>query len=311
MVVERFEEVVWNDLPAGDGVLLTDLPEGTAHLNRYTNILPNPNTRVLLQGDAHDNDGQTYINGNYIRGARLAPHEPSRPRCYIATQGPTHQTVDHFWRMVWQEQSTVIIMVTGLTENGRNKCARYWPDEHSVIEAAGITITSLSAKTRGGVTLTNLELSSGGTTRVVYHFWHNEWPDHTKPMHTSSVGVVLQMVATARRLGRTSEAPWIVHCSAGVGRSGTIIAIDYGIDMLTSQCHCEVAAIITDLRRDRANMVASYEQAKFAADALELYALLFLPPPLPWTWSLAPMSTRCLVATPPSHLLDGYDRRQV
>lgn len=270
MVVQSFNEKLWNELHAGDKVLLTDLPEGTADLNRYENILPNPSTRVLLSTDDASGDSQSYINANYIRGARLTPNEAPRPRCYIATQGPTPQTVNHFWRMVWQEQSTVIIMVTGLSEKGRKKCERYWPEEHRVMECAGITITSLSAKIRGGVTLTNLELSQGGVTRVVYHFWHTEWPDHTKPTSASSVGIVLQMVATARRLGRTSEAPWVVHCSAGVGRSGTIIAIDYGIDMLTSQAHCDVPTIIRELRRDRAHMVASFEQARFAADALEL-----------------------------------------
>mmetsp|Transcript_23938 Transcript_23938/g.71450 ORF Transcript_23938/g.71450 Transcript_23938/m.71450 type:complete len:356 (+) Transcript_23938:313-1380(+) len=258
MLVEPFTMPMWADLPLGDTVDLHDLPEGTAGLNRYKNILPNPNTRVLLSADDAGGDGQSYINANYIRGARLAPNEPSRPRCYIATQGPTHRTVGHFWRMVWQEQSTIIIMVTGLSEAGRSKCERYWPEADGAIEVAGIKITAGESTTRAGITLTKLDVSCMGESRVVHHFWHHEWPDHTKPLHTSSVGAVLQMVATVRQLRPTSEAPWVVHCSAGVGRSGTIITIDYGVDLLTSQAQCSVGWIIAELRQDRAGFGGSF-----------------------------------------------------
>ena len=224
MRVVPFTETNWVALPLGDAVWPDDLPPGTSDLNRYRNVLPNPSTRVqLAAADASDGtDARAgYINANYVRGARLAPNEPSRPRCYIATMGPLQHTVGHFWRMVWQENTTVIFMVTGLIEGGKSKCERYWPEEGGTLDVCGFRVSSVETAKHAGVTLTKLELFHGGQSRIVHHFWHEHWPDHTQPKNPrSSAGVVLQMLACARRLGPTSSAPWVVHCSAGVGRSG-------------------------------------------------------------------------------------------
>ena len=96
------------------------IPEGTGHLNRYINILPNPRTRVRLT-EVDDDETTRFINANFIQA-----HDGTARR-YIAAQGPLPETVESFWRMIWEKNVKSIIMVTGLVEKGMEKCARYWP----------------------------------------------------------------------------------------------------------------------------------------------------------------------------------------
>jgi hypothetical protein len=155
-----------------------EIPPGTLHLCRYKNVLPNPRTRVVLQPLAglagEELVLSRFVNANTVRGA------DGKPR-YIATQGPKIHTVDHFWRLVWQQQTTLIVMATEIVELNRIKCHQYWPhgigdDESMVTQPSGIKITMLRSREIGSNIIRTLQLESGGVTREVDHLQFIGWP---------------------------------------------------------------------------------------------------------------------------------------
>ena len=247
------------------------IPTGTAHLNRYMNILPNPRTRVRLAQLGND-PTTTYINANHIRGWDNTPGR------YLASQGPTAQTMADFWRMVWEADARAIVMVTGLKERGKEKCARYWPkvlynDELDLgdMQLGYINIAVMAGFKANGYITTKLRLRKDGVAeeRIVMHYWYNSWPDHGVPADEANVYHMLQ---TVREWSDSPAHPWVVHCSAGVGRTGTFITIDHGIQQLEATGRTNVNDIIRNLRRDRCAMVQHAEQAEFAHRVLVRYA---------------------------------------
>ncbi|EGD75941.1 serine/threonine protein kinase [Salpingoeca rosetta] len=247
------------------------IPPGTSQLNRYMNILPNPRTRVRLQQLGEDKT-TTYINANYIHGW------DGGHGSYIATQGPKQETMADFWRMVWETNSNTIIMVTGLKEKGVVKCARYWPkvlynekEQLGDMQLGYMNVAVLEGRKSGGYVVTKIRLKKDKVKgeRIVMHYWYNSWPDHGVPNNTTAVH---HMLDTARKWCDEPTRPWVVHCSAGVGRTGTFITIDIGIRMLNRTGKADVNDIIRGLRRDRCAMVQHPEQAAFAHKALEEYA---------------------------------------
>lgn len=246
------------------------IPPGTSHLNRYMNILPNPRTRFRLQ-QLGDDKTTSYINANYIHGW------DGGHGAYIATQGPKEETMVDFWRMVWESNSNTIIMVTGIKEKGVVKCARYWPkvlynsqDKLGDMQLGYMNVAVLEGKKLDGYVATKIRLSKDGVKgeRIVMHYWYNSWPDHGVPSNTRAVH---QMLAAARKWCDDPMHPWIVHCSAGVGRTGTFMTIDIGIRQLQHTGKADVNDIIRALRRDRCAMVQHPEQAAFAHLALTEY----------------------------------------
>ncbi|EDQ90935.1 uncharacterized protein MONBRDRAFT_1850, partial [Monosiga brevicollis MX1] len=244
---------------------------GTSNLNRYNNILPNPRTRVRLS-KLNDDDITTYINANYVHGYDGAHGT------YIATQGPTPTTTPDFWRMVWETNANSIVMVTGLQEKGREKCARYWPtvlfnerEGLGDMQAGFVNVAVLAGVRSNGYIATKLRIKhdKSDTERIVMHYWFNSWPDHGVPSET---GNVVKMLQAVREWSDDPERPWIVHCSAGVGRTGTFITIDIGMRLLQERGRCNVNEIIRRLRKDRCAMVQHPEQAEFAYKVLSEYA---------------------------------------
>eukprot|EP00056_Hartaetosiga_gracilis_P008506 m.121670 g.121670 ORF g.121670 m.121670 type:complete len:2603 (-) comp12926_c0_seq1:157-7965(-) len=245
------------------------IPPNTAPLNRYMNILPNPRTRVRLEQLGSDKT-TSYINANYVHGW------DGTPRCYIATQGPTPKTVNDFWRMVWETDSNTIVMVTGLKEKGVVKCARYWPtvrynfeDKIGDKQYGKVNVAVMEGAKKNGYVTTKLRLIKDGEKRTVMHYWFNSWPDHGVPKKTENVH---HMLKTARSWCDDNNKPWVVHCSAGVGRTGTFITIDVGMQHLEHKGKANVVDIIQALRKDRCAMVQHAEQAEFAHKCLKEYA---------------------------------------
>ena len=217
------------------------LPAGTLYLNRYGNVLPNVSTRVKLSAMPNstlekyyeNNINQSmYINANYVRGA-------SGQRKYIATQGPLEATSDHFWRMIWAERSTVILMATPLSEHGIDKCHRYWPDADSeeaevnnygtTFQPSKIRVKLMRTEQRRGIVSSYLRLTSRREVRDVLHIQFTAWPDRGVPKSSRDLLDTIELV----RMRTTGlEAPIVVHCSAGIGRTGVLLAIDIGIDLL-------------------------------------------------------------------------------
>jgi len=242
------------------------VPSGCEHLNRYTNILPNKCSQVPLK--VRGGDLRTgYINANFIRG----PDKASRR--YIATQGPLTDTVDDFWRMVWEQNVRTIVMVTHEVERGQIKCARYWPrllyneDLQVGDQVFGdFNVRILSGYRRKGYITSNLRVRApSGKQREIKHFWFDKWPDHGVPAKGQPI---VHMLKACHDWNGRDGPPWVVHCSAGIGRTGTFIAIDHGINILKTQAEANVNRIIAQLREDRGGMVQHVEQAQFVHSTL-------------------------------------------
>jgi len=235
--------------------------------NRYKNILPNPATRVVLDQVGGDSTS-SYINANFIADAG------GFAKGYIAAQGPKDTTISHFWRMIWQEDVRAIVMVTGLVEGPKEKCARYWPaalmSKAGATNYGGIHVGVVSGVRRPGYKICDLQLTGpSGEQRLLKHFWFDTWPDYGVPQDTIQVPIMLE---EARQWSRQKGQPWVVHCSAGVGRTGTFIGIDIGMDRLKSTGHANVVNIVREMRNGRTQMVQTSEQCQFVQQVLEDYS---------------------------------------
>lgn len=249
-----------------------DLPEGVTvkTMNRYKNILPNAHSRVVLD-QIGDDVTSSYINANFITS-----FDGTRKKEFIAAQGPKVDCVIPFWRMLWQERVKIVIMVTGLVENKKQKCTRYWPD--AVYKGSGtdgltkygdITVAVMSAKQRVGFKVAELEAYYNGETRTIMHFWFDSWPDFGVPSSSDAVLSMLKM-AHATDSDRNS-APWLIHCSAGIGRTGTFIGIEIGMQLIDALNAVDTLLLIRHMRHCRGGMVQTADQYEFLHNVLNDY----------------------------------------
>lgn len=244
---------------------LEELPEGipVKPLNRYKNVLPNKNSRVVLPMINNDATS-SYINANHVAGI---------DQCYIACQGPVPQSVVSFWRMLWLYDVRIVIMTTALEEKGKSKCTRYWPDVVSraankgIVKYGNVAVRVLKAQQLYGYKIAVLEASVGKQNpRIITHFWCDSWEDYG----ISNPETIIDMLNNARGVD-TSGNPWVVHCSAGIGRTGTCIGIDIGMRFLNKHSGVDTTAIVSALRLDRGGMVQTYKQYAFMHDVLSHY----------------------------------------
>ncbi|XP_069571427.1 receptor-type tyrosine-protein phosphatase T isoform X5 [Brachyistius frenatus] len=225
--------------------------------NRYGNIIAYDHTRVrlqLLDGDPHSD----YINANYIDGYH-------RPRHYIATQGPMQETVRDFWRMVWQENSASIVMVTNLVEVGRVKCVRYWPDETEVYGDIKVTLIETEPLAEYVIRTFTVQKKGHHEIRELRQFHFTSWPDHGVPCYATGL---LGFIRQVKFLNPPDAGPIAVHCSAGAGRTGCFIAVDIMLDMAENEGVVDIFNCIRELRSQRVNMVQTEEQYVFVHDAI-------------------------------------------
>uniref|UniRef100_A0A3B3RQB3 protein-tyrosine-phosphatase n=1 Tax=Paramormyrops kingsleyae TaxID=1676925 RepID=A0A3B3RQB3_9TELE len=225
--------------------------------NRYGNIIAYDHTRVrlqLLEGDPHSD----YINANYIDGYH-------RPRHYIATQGPMQETVRDFWRMIWQENSVSIVMVTNLVEVGRVKCVRYWPDETEVYGDIKVTLIETEPLAEYVIRTFTVQKKGHHEIREIRQFHFTSWPDHGVPCYATGL---LGFVRQVKFLNPPDAGPIVVHCSAGAGRTGCFIAVDIMLDMAENEGVVDIFNCIRELRSQRVNMVQTEEQYVFVHDAI-------------------------------------------
>uniref|UniRef100_A0A3B3HKW4 protein-tyrosine-phosphatase n=1 Tax=Oryzias latipes TaxID=8090 RepID=A0A3B3HKW4_ORYLA len=228
--------------------------------NRYGNIIAYPtddHTRVrlqLLDGDPHSD----YINANYIDGYH-------RPRHYIATQGPMQETVRDFWRMVWQENTASIVMVTNLVEVGRVKCVRYWPDETEVYGDIKVTLIETEPLAEYVIRTFTVQKKGHHEIRELRQFHFTSWPDHGVPCYATGL---LGFIRQVKFLNPPDAGPIVAHCSAGAGRTGCYIAVDIMLDMAENEGVVDIFNCIRELRSQRVNMVQTEEQYVFVHDAI-------------------------------------------
>ncbi|XP_034076677.1 receptor-type tyrosine-protein phosphatase kappa isoform X22 [Gymnodraco acuticeps] len=231
--------------------------------NRYGNIIAYDHSRVILQ-PIEDDPSSDYINANYI-DIWLYRDGYQRPSHYIATQGPVHETVYDFWRMVWQEQSACIVMVTNLVEVGRVKCYKYWPDDAEVYGDFKVTFVEVEPLAEYVVRTFTLERRGFNEVREVKQFHFTGWPDHGVPYHATGL---LSFIRRVKISNPPAAGPIVVHCSAGAGRTGCFIVIDIMLDMAEREGVVDIYNCVKALRSRRINMVQTEEQYIFIHDAI-------------------------------------------
>ncbi|CAB3387660.1 Hypothetical predicted protein, partial [Cloeon dipterum] len=220
--------------------------------NRYKNLAAYDSSRVkleLLPGD----ENSDYINANYVDAYE-------RPKAYIAGQGPTANTLDDFWRMVWQEKVSLIVMVTNLVEGGKKKCEKYWPDNNQEKRHGRICVRTVNEEINADFVKRALSVSCDNNNRIVQQLHYTSWPDHGVPLYPQSMASFVEKLI--QREGQNH--PMFVHCSAGVGRTGTVILIDACIRMVRSHGRMDIINIFTRMRSQRANLVDNWNQYEFA-----------------------------------------------
>uniref|UniRef100_A0A915ASM2 protein-tyrosine-phosphatase n=1 Tax=Parascaris univalens TaxID=6257 RepID=A0A915ASM2_PARUN len=265
----RFSEE-YDDLKSvgnGQTCIAADLTVNRAK-NRFTNILPYDHSRVKLM-PTDDEDGSDYVNASYIPGFN------SR-REFIAAQGPLPSTRDHFWRVVWEQQCPAIVALTKCVEKGRDKCHQYWPDNDQLsVLYADIEVTLMNETVYEEFMVRELRLTNMRepctASRTMRHFHYMAWPDFGVPEHAS--GLVQFVRLFRQKLPPSSNnKPTIVHCSAGVGRSGTFIALDHLMQCMAIDRPLDVFGIVYEMRMERCHMVQNEQQYIFIHQCL-LYVL--------------------------------------
>uniref|UniRef100_A0A452HK37 protein-tyrosine-phosphatase n=1 Tax=Gopherus agassizii TaxID=38772 RepID=A0A452HK37_9SAUR len=215
--------------------------------NRYGNIIAYDHSRVILQ-PVEDDPSSDYINANYID-----------------VSGPVHETVYDFWRMIWQEQSACVVMVTNLVEVGRVKCYKYWPDDTEVYGDFKVTCVEMEPLAEYVVRTFTLERRGYNEIRELKQFHFTGWPDHGVPYNATGL---LSFIRRVKLSNPPSAGPIVVHCSAGAGRTGCYIVIDIMLDMAEREGVVDIYNCVKALRSRRINMVQTEEQYIFIHDAI-------------------------------------------
>eukprot|EP00794_Sanderia_malayensis_P001275 gene1275-1406_t len=228
------------------------LPENKPK-NRFANIVAYDHSRVILT-KIPGIVGSDYINASYIDGFL-------KPNSYVATQGPLPGTFNDFWRMIWELRSSVIVMLTNLQEKNKLKCHKYWPDD--CIEYGDVIVTMSRKEMYADYVIRTflLERVDSPETREVKQFHFTVWPDHGVPKYATAI---LAFRRRVRTYAPPECGPTIVHCSAGVGRTGTYVTLDAMLNRITLQGDVDIFNFIAAIRTRRIAM----EQYIFIYDAI-------------------------------------------
>jgi len=268
--------------------------------NRYPDILALESTRVHLK-KIDGIEGSDYINANFIINEQ-----------YISCQAPIFSTIADFWRMIWENRSPIILMLTKFFENGRTKAHQYWPANNNVpITFGDIKVTKIEEEQdfHGSLVIRTILLSRGDEIRKVYHFHYTAWPDFGVPCETDGVRELVNLIndyrfrdqqyhgendsdsdnsdnsssdlsddnsnpsslSTSSDDSFSADGPIVVHCSAGVGRSGTFIAIHYACSLIDNFIEPSILEIAAQMRCDRVGMIQNEKQFEFIHLAVQDY----------------------------------------
>ena len=221
--------------------------------NRYCDIVPYDHSRVKLQSKRYD-----YINANYI-------HDPFGKVRYIAAQAPINDTINDFLIMIIEQKIPAVVMLTNLVENGKNKSAHYWPKKTSQ-NFHGITVEILNIEQNADFIIRTLRLKKDGSYHNVEHFQFTLWPDHGCPLYAT---MLLGFHRRFRQIITFEEpSPILVHCSAGIGRTGTFILIDAMMHLAERKNKIDVYSYFEIIRQDRMKMIQTAEQYIFVYNAI-------------------------------------------
>ena len=246
-----------------------DVEESRSHKNkqknRYSNISAEQKTRVHLLEECFAFFTEDYINANWVYEKK-----------YIATQGPIDNTINDFWRMMWTTNAKTIVALCQLYEQGKSKCALYWPGGIGVeYEYGQFKVTMTNFETLNGTVEKTMKLINTKTseTRTITQLHFQDWPDNGIP---ESPAHFVNLVERVRELN-TSTAPVVVHCSAGIGRTGTFIFVNRVIDQIKAdiknnisrdKLEIDVCSIVLELRKERSQLIQTVEQFLFAIEVI-------------------------------------------
>ncbi|XP_041347339.1 receptor-type tyrosine-protein phosphatase kappa-like [Gigantopelta aegis] len=226
--------------------------------NRFVAIFPYDHSRVHLEKSSEEGSSD-YINANYIDGY-------NRKNAYIATQGPVPATTGDFWRMIWEQDVSKIVMLANLIEAGKKKCEKYWPELKEVNTAGKMKIKCKKVHTRADYTIREFSMQPDqkDDSRTVYMYHFTTWPDHGVP----SVPALLSFWKQVKKTASQTDGPITVHCSAGIGRTGTFIGLDSLVDEARDTKSVNVFECVRKMRDNRINMVQTPEQYQFLHEVL-------------------------------------------
>lgn len=240
--------------------------------NRYSNVFAWEGERVRLPVKKGYSD---YINASNVK---LTENHK-----YIASQGPLTSTIHHFWTMCWneaeknKEDTIAIIMLTPLEEMGVTKCTKYWPDHRNPhmdltddiledgIELPQLTVDLINVQKLNSYTLSTIKLQCECESKTIYHYYYHDWADTRIPVYPDTLIELLNTLRTLQSSHNISTP--IIHCSAGVGRTGTFIGLDYfnhNRSLLTSiTSHDPILEIFKQMRDSRMMMIQTSSQFIF------------------------------------------------
>ncbi|NXT59376.1 PTPRV phosphatase, partial [Pluvianellus socialis] len=250
---QEFEELkeVGKDQPKVEAELPANISK-----NRYPHVLPYDHSRVKLSQLGEDPHSD-YINANFMPGYTSQQE-------FIATQGPLKKTIEDFWRLVWEQNVCNIIMLTVCMENGRVLCDHYWPSESAPVSYGQVRVHLMTQSSSEEWTMREFKLwhESLRAERQVSHLHYTAWPDHGIPESTSSIMTFRELVR--EHIHSTKDAgPTLVHCSAGVGRTGTFIALDRLLQQMKQEKVVDIFGVVYTLRMNRYLMIQTLSQYIF------------------------------------------------
>lgn len=237
--------------------------ETNSNRNRYRDILAYDDTRVRLMDD--DND---YINANHITMTVAG-----RQAWYIGSQGPTPLTTEHFWQMIWEQHSRLVVMVTGEVEKGVVKCETYWPERAgSSITHGDLTLSLDQQRANSVYTIRSIRVrhNPSGEERTVWHLQYTTWPDHGVPETTSGMLAFVDEMRSikTRLMANSGDFPTVVHCSAGIGRTGVTMMVELGLAKIEAGQLPDMRSVLQELREQRYGLVQTASQYEFVYRAL-------------------------------------------
>ncbi|XP_076847753.1 LOW QUALITY PROTEIN: receptor-type tyrosine-protein phosphatase S [Brachyhypopomus gauderio] len=227
--------------------------------NRLVNIMPYETTRVCLQ-PIRGLEGSDYINASFIDGYR-------QQKAYIATQGPLAETTEDFWRMLWENNSTIVVMLTKLREMGREKCHQYWPAERSA-RYQYFVVDPMAEYNMPQYILREFKVTDArdGQSRTVRQFQFTDWPEQGVPKSGEGfIDFIGQVHKTKEQFGQ--DGPISVHCSAGVGRTGVFITLSIVLERMRYEGVVDIFQTVKMLRTQRPAMVQTEDEYQFCYQA--------------------------------------------
>lgn len=245
---------IYQDITDGNGqTAIASTMEQHRVLNRYNNIVAYDASRVKVTPSEHTHNSD-YVNANYIHGH-------GRANMYIASQGPVPESMAGFWHMIWENNSRVIVMVTNEVEGGKLKCHRYWPDVNGKSVSFGnieVTMTEVESHPTYIARCFLVKNTQLNEERYVFQYQYVAWPDHGVP---KTAVEMLKFRAIVKEKFNSSHGPVVVHCSAGVGRTGTFIGLDRYLDSCADLDDSKtILDLVKDMRKSRNYMVQAQAQ---------------------------------------------------